>query len=106
MQFNEDLKTNYYKLIISYKNTFEKLNNLLNNPQNKDYARIAYNNYKEFMDLYSKTKNPEEYYVSVKNNIYKTKASDIQKAMDKIEIIIIKKYDKLLKSKKVSKENY
>jgi hypothetical protein len=106
MQFNNELKENYHKLIISYKNTFEELNNVLNNPQNKDYLMISYNNYKEFIDLYSKTKNPEANYVTVKNNIYKTKAQDIQKAMDKIEIVIMKKYDKLLQSKKVNKENY
>jgi hypothetical protein len=106
---NNEFKDKYNNLILSYKNTFENINSYLSE-KNKDVLMEAFNNYKTFSQLLNESKNIESTYIEKKpvnnNTIYKTKVSEISKPLDKIEIIMFNKYNKLLSTKKINNDKY
>jgi hypothetical protein len=78
--------------------------------KDKEKLLQALNNYKNLSQSLNEAQNIESTFISKKseknNTIFKTKVISISKVMDKIEIVMFNKYNKLLSNKKISQEKY
>ncbi len=107
--FDKTLKNNYYTLLQNYSDFIITTDKLL---QTKDDSLknkiLSYN--KNILDISSKIKNPENIYIIKDNSknitIYKTTQENIKSSLDKIENIIISKFDTLKKSNFIDNQTY
>jgi hypothetical protein len=106
---NNEFNEKYNKLILVYKNTFESINNYISS-KDKNILNDAFNNYKILSQMLNEAKNIESTYIEKnvvnKTTIYKTKIPELSNTLNKIELIMFNKYNKLLTSKKINADKY
>lgn len=107
--FDKDLKNKYISTLVTYKTLFENLDKQLNN-KDQTAAINAKQNYSDLDKYISEIKNPEERYVTKKqdenNVIFETNTANIKNTMSWIEKIMFLKYKKLLQTNTIDKEKY